>query len=455
MISLDFTLSTPPPAAPAGGGVPPPSAADAAAPAFGNVLRQLMGHAPPGATNGDSADEADAVRDGEALLAFLCADGAVTMPPAQVPPVGAALPATSDSTTGGTVPGEAALARADVMPIPAAASMPAAVTSDTGPSMAALAMPENAAAVPTAGPHPPMPAPESSTFVVPPAPSLALPAAADGPPTDPLPGVPTSQAAPSDTPDVQALTAPRAGARHDIPAGAEDGPQPDTPPQEAAARPVPPSFFRAVEQAADADSGRMSAVPRSWAVPTGDHADESTEAPPVAARPAGARAVDAPLPAMTDLPRVSTSASVAPAAPAQGSPAEAPSDIDVSSQMVRSMRLLAADGGGEARVRLKPEYLGDVVIVLKVVNGAVSASVRADSPAVRQWTEANEHALRQGLGTHGLRLEQLTVSDAEVRPSTPERQAGDDSREPGERPRQQRPRRDDPGSAHERFEVVL
>jgi flagellar hook-length control protein FliK len=63
----------------------------------------------------------------------------------------------------------------------------------------------------------------------------------------------------------------------------------------------------------------------------------------------------------------------------------------------------------EATVRLRPEYLGDVTINLKVDGSGVSAVVHADTPAVRQWLESNEQTIRSGLAEHGLELERFVV----------------------------------------------
>jgi flagellar hook-length control protein FliK len=96
---------------------------------------------------------------------------------------------------------------------------------------------------------------------------------------------------------------------------------------------------------------------------------------------------------------------------------DAPAAIDQAAethlpqQIVQSIRLQAMDGGGEAVLRLRPEYLGEVVIAVKVEQGAVIAALQADTPAVRQWAERNEAVLRQSLAEQGLQLERLTVTE--------------------------------------------
>lgn len=86
-------------------------------------------------------------------------------------------------------------------------------------------------------------------------------------------------------------------------------------------------------------------------------------------------------------------------------------ETHVPQQIVQSIRMQAIDGGSEAVLRLRPEYLGEVVVAVKVEQGSVTAALQADTPAVRQWVERNESMLRQGLAEHGLQLERLTVTE--------------------------------------------
>jgi flagellar hook-length control protein FliK len=123
-------------------------------------------------------------------------------------------------------------------------------------------------------------------------------------------------------------------------------------------------------------------------------------------------------------------------------------------QIVQAMHLQALEGGGEARVRLRPDYLGEVVIAIKVENGAVTAILQAETPEVREWAKANEPALRQSLAEQGLHLERLTVSDDVPKSESENRDPREQRRQPQARPQQQprRPRRDDDVAT---FEVVV
>lgn len=449
MITLDIGISTTPAAGVAAGAGPSAAGSEAAAPRFGDVFRQLMGQptadapAPIGEREESTADD-----EGEALLALLC-------------------------------PGDAVHTATPVRPLwledvsPAAASDPfaGAVTRDADPLIESDAVPEGSGAMPAPpdGALPMVPfLPES----VPAAGSLHAQPGAETPPRTkvdltwpPAPAAapaspgevvqqPPEAATPAGIEDPAALLTGSSAPGDDVPPGigapTDDGKAQASSVRHAASAPA----LVALHQEAASAPLATEAAHRAWAPAPDESQGESNEAAPAPLRTAGVSRVDILLPT-PEVQGVVPAPSTTPTAQAAASAQTTHTEEDVASQMVQSMRILAADGGGEARVRLRPEYLGEVLILLKVEHGAVSASVQADSPAVRQWAENNEHVLRQGLGTHGLRLEQLTVSDAEVRPSTPERQADDSPSQPHERRQQQRPRREHAESGHERFEVVL
>ena len=117
----------------------------------------------------------------------------------------------------------------------------------------------------------------------------------------------------------------------------------------------------------------------------------------------------------------------------------------VHTQIVKSIRMQWTGGVGEARVTLKPGYLGEVTASIKVEQGVVTATLQADTPEVRRWMESHTATLRDALVDHGLRLDRLTVGE-------PERQAtpGDRQAKSRQQPRQQAPRqrarRETPGT---------
>jgi hypothetical protein len=126
---------------------------------------------------------------------------------------------------------------------------------------------------------------------------------------------------------------------------------------------------------------------------------------------------------------------------------------ELPAQVVQSIRMQAIDGGGEAIIRLNPEYLGELVVAVKVEQGAVSAALQSDVPAVRKWVEANEGSLRQALAEQGLQLDRLTVSDDAPQAETAERNGRrEEPREEESQPESRRQRKKAPDAT---FEVVV
>ncbi|MEZ5290636.1 MAG: flagellar hook-length control protein FliK [Vicinamibacterales bacterium] len=136
----------------------------------------------------------------------------------------------------------------------------------------------------------------------------------------------------------------------------------------------------------------------------------------------------------------------APAAPAVAPAVHAgpPAEIDrqtgdaVHGQIVRSLRMQWAGSLGEARVTLKPEFLGQVTASITVERGTVTATLHADTPEVRRWMEANAGTLRDALVEHGLRLDRLEVAEPPREGAEPDRQGRQRGRQqdaPRERPR--------------------
>jgi flagellar hook-length control protein FliK len=123
----------------------------------------------------------------------------------------------------------------------------------------------------------------------------------------------------------------------------------------------------------------------------------------------------------------------------------------VSSQILESIRLQWAKGGGDAQMTLQPGYLGGLSVSLRVDKDVVTASVLAESPAVREWLRANESSLRQGLVDVGLRLEKFQVSDVSAQSPSRDTDARD---RPSGRDRQTAPRQPRPGRSDSTFEVI-
>lgn len=131
----------------------------------------------------------------------------------------------------------------------------------------------------------------------------------------------------------------------------------------------------------------------------GRSAAHSAKAPAV-----GVTAVNPPAPA-----EASTTAAVAvdSAQPTRGA-----SEVDppIGSQIVKGVSLAWRDGVGEAKIRLTPEHLGEVVVALKVERGQVVAQFRTESATAQTWIESHQQDLRQALAGQGLQLDRLVVT---------------------------------------------
>jgi hypothetical protein len=217
-----------------------------------------------------------------------------------------------------------------------------------------------------------------------------------------------SQAAPVPAPQVTAVTPPasRADAAHQThiasPAAADA-------PASPGSEPAPPPTAASPSMDAQADSGER-----------GFDGDESSRHEgaqthgPVSQSPRGVHGdVTVTFPEMA-----------MPASPIQHAPAAAPIEhladepidlADLTPQIVRSARLQLAGDIGQARIHLRPEHLGDVIVDLRVEQGDVIASLRADAPEVREWIQSRAEELRAALGAHGLDLVHVSVNEREQR----------------------------------------
>jgi flagellar hook-length control protein FliK len=150
----------------------------------------------------------------------------------------------------------------------------------------------------------------------------------------------------------------------------------------------------------------------------------------------------------------------APGAAADVVVAGAPLDVPMPSpaegtaeQIVQTLRLQAADGGGIAEIRLQPEQFGHLTISLHVTDGLVSARLQADSAAARDWLQANADALRHGLSTHDLTLDRLEIAEPPSTPSPSDRRGTGDRAFRDQPPPRRQPRRT-PSGAGETFELI-
>lgn len=79
-------------------------------------------------------------------------------------------------------------------------------------------------------------------------------------------------------------------------------------------------------------------------------------------------------------------------------------------QVSNSVRLTMKQGGGEARMRLYPESLGELKIELSVEDGVMKAKFLVDNAMVKDVIESNFDKLRDALTNNGLKVESFSVS---------------------------------------------
>ena len=218
--------------------------------------------------------------------------------------------------------------------------------------------------------------------------------------------------APSDTKPGQPMAAQAAApAAHPQTADASAVPSPAPAPSSAAAKVFAPVFsVPGTPLAQQATSGR-AATADAGSGRSGQSPSDGKAVAPVAASSAPAQTSP-----MFHVPADLQMAS--PAHPAAAGDVVAPAaTLDASaqaalpSQIVQSMKLQWASGAGDATNELKPEYLGDLSVSIRVEQGQVTALLQASTPEVREWIQGHESMLRQGLADQGLTLDRLVVTD--------------------------------------------
>ena len=200
------------------------------------------------------------------------------------------------------------------------------------------------------------------------------------------------------------------------------------------------------QEQADVPNWRAAAMAARFAEPTAASAETARPAAPAAAAAASfaAAVVAAESPVLRDVKAALVEAPVR-------LPQEPVSAEHVQMQIVKSMRLQWTGTTQEARVQLRPEYLGDVVANIKVEQGVVTATLHADTPEVRRLLETQTASLREALVEHGLKLDKVVIAE----PETPSGQQGDRrsrGRQPqpeSSRPKPRRARDDGDGATFE------
>jgi len=501
---ISFGLTTAAAAIPAAALTPEGTGAIGAefAPDFGNVLQQLMDGASGGrpatdlpfdceelaATDGQTEDDVDDLVN--AIVVDLAAPPVLrlvaTTPWAISDPAPVTAPAPALDLKAGEVPVADRPANPD---LPSAMAVPIAVSDQASKPFAALAAADENPAVnrPPAN----LPAVDRNKVDLPEVdlPELDLqavdrPAPARADAEEPVAAMPTGIATPAPPATAARMPAaavapapPMPGA---IPLAPPPGPVDVAPPAPVAAPPTPAPVSRDVpgpapanSRAADkvdidrptfrvtADAGQRAYAAASDA-PSRDtqqgfgeaRREYGTGREPVGAAPSATSGAPLAQPFHVVVDRPAPPAGLTMATPVAATPeaVEAAVARELPAQVVQSIRMRALDGGGEAIVRLRPDYLGELVVAVKVENGAVIAALQSDTPAVRKWIESNEASLRQALAEHGLQLDRLTVSDEAPQTEAGERGPQERDQEEAPQPQSRRQRKPAPDAT---FEVVV
>ncbi|MHB8842281.1 MAG: flagellar hook-length control protein FliK [Candidatus Aquicultor sp.] len=82
----------------------------------------------------------------------------------------------------------------------------------------------------------------------------------------------------------------------------------------------------------------------------------------------------------------------------------------VLKQVVEKFEVLMAEGRSEAKIQLKPKYLGELKIHLVMENGTIKAALDAPSHHVKEILESNLSSLKQALEDQGFDVKGFDVS---------------------------------------------
>lgn len=99
--------------------------------------------------------------------------------------------------------------------------------------------------------------------------------------------------------------------------------------------------------------------------------------------------------------------------------------VEMGKQLDEVLRISVRNGGGEVRMKLNPESLGELSIRLSISNGAVTAEITAESLEAKALLEANSSMLKDSLAQQGLVLRECVISvSSRVDAGLPERREG-------------------------------
>lgn len=83
--------------------------------------------------------------------------------------------------------------------------------------------------------------------------------------------------------------------------------------------------------------------------------------------------------------------------------------VELQQKLNAGINISVQKNGGEVRMKLNPDNLGELVIKLTIENGSVKADIRAESIEIKHLIEADSSMLKEALGAHGLSLKECTI----------------------------------------------
>jgi flagellar hook-length control protein FliK len=133
----------------------------------------------------------------------------------------------------------------------------------------------------------------------------------------------------------------------------------------------------------------------------------------------------------------------------------APLAAEVQEKVQAGIKVSVEQGGGEVKMKLNPESLGEVRIKLNVASGVVKAEITVENIEVKRIIESDSAFLRDSLGAHGLTLDKCVVEvgrsfEAGTREKSGESFSGDEQRPMKDR-EHEKENRENSGWQHRHF----
>jgi flagellar hook-length control protein FliK len=83
---------------------------------------------------------------------------------------------------------------------------------------------------------------------------------------------------------------------------------------------------------------------------------------------------------------------------------------DIIDQIVKNVNITKSDTESNIKIQLKPDFLGNIEIDIKSVNGSLTANILTDNEKVKHQIEANLNILNNQLESKGIKIDSFNVS---------------------------------------------